>query len=340
MIIGGKYFEDISKFRLNLDYKKNYNLYINGREAFASILKEVSFKKQTIYLPNYICGSLLKAIRKFNLKVKFYNIDNNFNYSVPEVKNSIILLINYFGIKKKLSDNIILNNIIIEDTTLSAESFKKYNSKNKTNYFYFGSFRKLFTSLVCGYSSIKNNHKKTNYLIEKFFMQCVSASLIKSQYGNIMNTYQSNNIEKFYLKIFQDFESIFDKNNLNYKPNNIFVSYLSQLNYKKELNLRKQRYFILQKKLKNIKNIKILYTHEYSFFIFLEKKKKKLIEFLKRYNIYLSAYWTKPSQIKKKLTHNLYNALIIIPTDSIYTKEQIYFLSDKIKLFYKRKFNN
>ncbi|MDC0446227.1 hypothetical protein OAM09_05360, partial [Candidatus Pelagibacter sp.] len=174
MYIGGKNYKftyhNKKKFPL-----ENY-LYINGRIAFKKILDKIKKKNiKIIYCPNYICESIIKVIEKKHFKIKFYNVYDNLKSDIPNVKNSIILLINYFGIKTKFPSEILKDNIIIEDKTLSFVNEKKIKIINKKNYYFFASFRKIFNSFICGISNIKNSKDKTlDIKFEKILLKCIA----------------------------------------------------------------------------------------------------------------------------------------------------------------------
>ncbi|MAB57137.1 MAG: hypothetical protein CL524_06255 [Aequorivita sp.] len=71
-----------------------------GRNALEYILKANGFSK--IYLPFFICDAVLQPIKKHNIDVIFYTIDEQlepvFNYETIEEK-SAFLYVNYFGLK-------------------------------------------------------------------------------------------------------------------------------------------------------------------------------------------------------------------------------------------------
>ena len=285
MTIGGKKFIDI----VDINSKKNNQIhkyfYVNGREAFASILKKIYKKKKKLYVPNYICSSLLEVIKRFKFEISFYDINDNLDISIPSVENSIILVINYFGKKIKINKRIIDKNIIIEDVTLSIDDIKNKIGLKKKNYFYYGSLRKIFTSLICGFSSVKNQSKKVDQKMKKLYLESLAASNLRDEYNKNYNYLKKNEIENYYLNIFEKLEIFFANNLQNNLVDKIFLNYFSNINFKYEKFLRKKNYNLikinLQKKIDN----KFINDNKFSFFIFLTKKKKKIFKFLKKYNI-------------------------------------------------------
>ena len=71
-----------------------------GRNALEYILRANGYTK--IYLPFFICDAVLQPIKKHNIDVIFYTIDEQlepvFNYETIEEK-SAFLYVNYFGLK-------------------------------------------------------------------------------------------------------------------------------------------------------------------------------------------------------------------------------------------------
>lgn len=333
MYIGGKDY----KFRFNSKKKSNIEnyLYLNGRIAFKRILEKIKKNKiTTIYCPNYICDSILSVIDKKYFKIKFYNVHNDFSFKITNIKNSIILIINYFGKKNIINKKILNDNIIVEDKTLSFINEKNIKIRNKKNYYFFASLRKLFSSYIFGICNLKNkNNLKNSKEFENIFHKCVASSYLKENYIK-KNFYPKNQfIERIYLKDFQKLEEYFDKNddNINIELilkyanfNNNFLN--SKKKIKNNLNFLKKNLFT--------SSIHQITLDEALFCILKVKNKKKLINYLKKFNIFLSEYWKKPKILKKKkLSHNLYKNILILPSLINTNKSQLLYLSKKINTY-------
>lgn len=100
--IGGEF--DINPTCINIDYSKSDEfglLFASGRVALQWILQSLPDNKtKTIYIPYYICSSVIKACENAGFKVCFYEFDEHFVFSTENLNieyNSAILLVNYFG---------------------------------------------------------------------------------------------------------------------------------------------------------------------------------------------------------------------------------------------------
>ena len=113
-------------------FKLKLNL---ARSCLQYIIKTYGIKQ--IFLPYYICPTLIKAARKENCFVKFYHIDENFYPAETFDENSYILYPNYFGIcgmnviklarkyKNLIVDN--AHNFYMEDCGLASfNSLRKF----------------------------------------------------------------------------------------------------------------------------------------------------------------------------------------------------------------------
>ena len=92
-------------------------LYPYARYAFLEALKTLDIK--TIYLPSFICRDMLAPINTLKIKYFFYEVNENLEPMLEDIKCNAILMVDYFGFsqdfrpfeeyKKKY------NSIIIED---------------------------------------------------------------------------------------------------------------------------------------------------------------------------------------------------------------------------------
>ena len=98
-------------------------LHLNtARNALELLLKEKGFNG--IYLPSYVCDSILRPIKKLSLDYEFYSINDRLE---PEIKpaslkeNYAFLVVNYFGLKDAAIAKLrhLFRNLIVDN----AQSF-------------------------------------------------------------------------------------------------------------------------------------------------------------------------------------------------------------------------
>lgn len=94
--IGG-YFEFSLSNSAQFPYPKAFK-YNSARSAFYDLIRKSKIKK--IWMPRFICDSMLEPLRLLNVEILFYNIQNNFFPILPEKLNSdeYLFYVNYFGI--------------------------------------------------------------------------------------------------------------------------------------------------------------------------------------------------------------------------------------------------
>lgn len=85
-------------------YEKSIEiLFSSGRSALMAILADVmTSKPKKVYLPYYICSSVVNACRDSGFETIFYELDKNFLFPLEFLDqvqlNTSILLVNYFGL--------------------------------------------------------------------------------------------------------------------------------------------------------------------------------------------------------------------------------------------------
>ncbi|MFA9370783.1 MAG: hypothetical protein ACERIH_03660 [Labilibaculum antarcticum] len=113
--IGG-YFELES--RLEFEYYPDFIRLNSGRNCLEYILRARNYKK--IYVPAYLCPSILEPVRKLKIEFEFYPI--NIHLEPLEIRvlenDEAYLIINYFGLKGKFISSLskIVKNLIVDNS--------------------------------------------------------------------------------------------------------------------------------------------------------------------------------------------------------------------------------
>lgn len=94
--IGG-YFEFSLSNSAQFPYPNAFK-YHSARSAFYDLIRKSKIKK--IWMPRFICDSMLEPLRLLNIDVLFYNLHTNFFPILPEKlnKDEYLFYVNYFGI--------------------------------------------------------------------------------------------------------------------------------------------------------------------------------------------------------------------------------------------------
>jgi len=335
-IIGGQIgYDNLSIKKSNILEKKQ--IISNGRSALYLILNKIKKRINTVYIPSYLCESIIQPIKEIGLKYKFYKIRKKFNFELPHKKNSAVIFLNYFGINNKKTKNIRNNtkdNIYyIKDCTHDIFSKKRnFKNFNKKDIFRFASIKKYIPFPVGAITNIDNlklgnQNKSDNSIIEKFF------KTLKDR-----NKYFASPQKKIDLKFeykllrkqsnFKKYENKkILKNNISNQIKNKIIKY--DLN--KILKARDKNFIFYKKNFnKKIKIISKNNCYPLNITILLKKnEKKKVIELIKKHRIFATTLWPLPKQIKtKKFKYSdiLSNRLISIPIDHRYNKKDIEFV--------------
>lgn len=176
--IGGYFELEMSK---NREYHSDAIRLNSARNALRYILEAQQVSK--IYIPYYICDSVLDAINDSNVKYEYYSINNDFEVlsSVEVLENEKFLYVNYFGLKSVYINELIKkfkNQLIIDST----QAFFYTPFKNMDTYY---SPRKFFGVSQAGYlytNTILNQTLEEDFLDESSFYLIGRADSTASQF--------------------------------------------------------------------------------------------------------------------------------------------------------------
>ncbi|WP_335921476.1 hypothetical protein [Shewanella chilikensis] len=270
-----------------------------------------------IYVPNYVCDSILPAIKALGVRIKFYSVDKrllpiDINLNERD-ENTKILIINYFGL---LDDDI-----------------KKLVKQSPTQYIVDNS-QALFSNHICGSVSIYSPRKflgipdggflysPVNVLLpDEYFDSTNSiAHLLLRPAGEVQNGYQKflaaecllddflpkrmSQISEFLVRCI-DIDSIKAKRRQNYLT--LSESFDSINEFNAPLNSQVPLCYPLKLTL-NVGSIC-----------------KKLIE----YSVYLPRYWK--SDYNQGIGLQMYNNTLFLPIDERLSKQEINDLVTAVK---------
>lgn len=268
--------------------------YSSGRAALYQILKYLKLEKgiNNVLLPDYLCGSVLVPVKSLELEYAFYPIDDQLeleqlSFSKLYKPNSVVLLINYFGLKDlscqvKAIRSIDENAIIIEDDVQAYYEFKKPLEGVD---FKFTSLRKTFSVPDGGLVMTKQQLP----MIDKpnmFGQYKAAAAILKSMREGNFN-------DDIYLEMFEKGESLID-GELECGMSRIAEKLYSNLDEErlKVRRLNNARYLVEQLAVMNVKPIlPLLENHVPLFVPVLLNDRNKVRKAMFQHEIFCPVHW-------------------------------------------------
>ncbi len=153
-IIGGEYpfllneytFSENNVLNYLTSFDKNMYLFSTGRDCFYSIFSSIEGK--TLWLPDFLCKSIVQPLENLNVNYRFYNVGKNLRVSGSNDirEGDYALIISYFGFVDNDFYNFVLMkkcNIISDVTHLFFDS-EQMAKVTAISSFVVGSLRKFF----------------------------------------------------------------------------------------------------------------------------------------------------------------------------------------------------
>lgn len=162
--------------------------YSSGRSALYYILLDVQkrYEISKIYLPDYLCYSVVMAAEKSQMQVEFYHLNQHLEidintFPLNDNEKATVLIINYFGLKNLESQintvrTISKDAIIIED---DVQAFYEFHKSTMLADYKFTSLRKTF---ACPDGGLVKSCKELKVVEEtnKFYQYKLAAGILKS----------------------------------------------------------------------------------------------------------------------------------------------------------------
>lgn len=133
-VIGGEY--ELTSVPEKAMLTEKYYKYASGRAALYQILMSIKLTTFKVWLPDWLCESMIDAVRKTGIDYGFYRLGNDLRMDVEQFvvenklisENDAIVLVNYFGLVdmeqtiQQLRDKKVFS-VIIEDDVQALFSF-------------------------------------------------------------------------------------------------------------------------------------------------------------------------------------------------------------------------
>ena len=287
----------------------------SGRNAFKYILKAQNIKK--IYIPNFICNSIIDPLVELSISYEFYNIDSNFEIiqEIDLLKDERILYVNYFALKfqyvKQLADKY-QNNLIIDNT---QDFFGKPLKNIDTIY----SPRKFFGVSDGGYLY-------ANHLLE---------GLLPCDESYIHSVQLLGRADKEASLFYNEYKKAEQRliNQPIKKMSNLTNKILSSIDYESIKQKRKENFEYLHNELKEINLLENIDIKSTPFIYPFITNDLQLREKLIKNKIYIAKYWSEVlgRDSISNVEIDFVNKLIPLPIDQRYDFDDMYRILKIIK---------
>ena len=273
-----------------------------------------------IYIPYYLCPSVGNFIQKNGIEIKYYNITNDFLFSINQKESdSAILVVNYFGI---------FSNTFLENVT---NQFKNVIVDNSAAF-----FSHPIAGNICIYSPRKFFGVPDGcYVIGK------DANLLTENY---LSDFSSNTANFLLKRIEYGSSAVYDERMKNeeridnsdvLKMSVLTKKILSNIDYKTIKEKRKQNFEIthnLYKSINIIDPVSQMDEHCIPMVYPLVIKHVTIVEQLKEIGIYTGRWW---KHVLDNVSSESFEALlsrymIPLPIDQRYDKDELNYISKQV----------
>ena len=308
--IGGYFELELNKGE---EYYPNSIKLNSGRNALLYILKAYTPKK--IFIPKYVCDSVLEPIIKMKIEFEFYYLKKNLDPILPSHFESedFLLYVNYFGIKddttRDLADKI--GNMIVDNSqAFYSKPFKLPAFYSPRKFFGVADGAYLFTEKIIN-DILKRDisHNRSIYLLKRLDLD--------SQQG------------------YQDY--FLAEESFSNEPIKIMSKstqrILASIDYERIKNIREKNFLFIHNELKGLNELNLDLKHlngpmKYPFLI----QNENLKDFLIKNKIYASTYW---KEVLKRVDENsfeyyLTKYLVPLPIDQRYNENDMAIIIKKI----------
>lgn len=279
-----------------------------GRSAIALAVKKSNWKK--IFIPIYMCYSVLEMCKRYNIPYELYHINDRLEpINVTVRENEGILIANYFGI---FSDDR-MNRLVEKYKNVIVDNTQSFFSRPNMNAYNVYSCRK-FIGVSDGAYLIKKNVNCYKNRIEKDISSDASGYLLKA----LDRT--TNEVYPQYLRN----EKVLEEKDIK-EMSESTRRILKSVNYDDIMRIRVNNYNYLQKKLSDLNEFKIVMRNSIPMIYPLVIKQRNLRRKLVENKIYVSQWWKwiLDKGIGNSYENDLSEFLYPLPIDQRYNEEDM-----------------
>ena len=319
--IGGEFASSTSKTNIGKYFPFSDGTWTTtGSVALEHIIKELISKKKikNLYLPIFICESIIKTVQKFNYKIHFYDLYNNFKPKELKISNnSAVIIVNFFGLNiSKNFYNTKRNKVyFIHDLTHSL--YDKKILIKKEDYF-FCSLRKFGIFNFGGWTNLKSE-KMIKKNLDKLVQ--LSSKLRLKKFNYLLNNNKNLSYEKILLCQFKIFEKkLYEFLNPIKKKN---IKIITNMSLDKIINIRRLNYFYLKKNIPKKFQLKIKTLNKtlpVGLICNIKKQRDNIRSKLIDRGIFCPIHWKIKKRYNKKFVNSFHysESFLTLPVDQRY----------------------
>ena len=313
--IGSEFHKMVSDAGRGLTYPVPGSLVFSGRTAIETVLKELP-KARSAILPSYCCDSMIQPFRDAGIKVDFYPVEfhDELKIEMKSVETDIILICNYFGFDTPMPNLNGFDGVVIEDISHSLLSARSYHPRS--NYLV-ASVRKWEPINCGGYCAAINedlHHVPTAIPPDIFIAEKNFAMELKTEYLDDLDEGKKTR----FLFMFEDSNKWLSANYSGLSIDAISRDYLSNVDLKKQQEIRRKNALTLYKGLRD--RVEFLFREEDMecplFVPILLPNRDEVRRTLIENKIYCPIHWPKPVDAES----NLYDQELSLICDQRYNE--------------------
>lgn len=342
------------KFDNLFDLGKDISYLFSGRTAIDYVLEDIGNHIKKVYMPSYLCNSMMQPFFDRNINIEFYEViikNNGLKYVIDYEKQvDVFFATSYFGFLNTAMDFAIKNFkakniIVIEDITHRLLCEQNYCKKAD---YLIASIRKWFP-LPSGGLAVKRcgYFNKQLLSVPPSFLINTKIKAMKKKADYIKNHNLDATFKREYLALFSHFNKCLKKfykgKKIDERSKKLLLT-IDIINAKKK---RRENASFLYKALKKYKYIKPLFNeinfkNDCPLFFPLKINNLKLRDLLKEYlidnKIYCPNHWPISENIMlNNKTKKIYNVELSLVCDQRYNINDMIRIVNTIKDFFANK---
>ena len=287
----------------------------SGRNAFKYILEVQNVSK--IYIPVYICDSIVEPLKELNTAYEFYNIDKRFEiiHDIEVKETEKILYVNYYALKSKYVQKLVDK----YETKLIVDNTQAFFELPINNIDTIYSPRKFFGVSDGGYLH-------TSTLSSEILEQDIS-----KEYSHLIGRIEHG--ASAYYSQYQDAEKFLVKRPIK-SMSALTTRILDSISYESAMENRKRNFKFLYKELQKLNTLDIDISEIDTPFVYpFMSNEIELRDELIKNKIYVARYWNEVLERKSANNYEIdfVKKLIPLPIDQRYTIDDMKIIAKIIK---------